>query len=105
MNLKKDLSLGLEILEGAMRFLIDLDSGVFERISMACYEVFKLKHHMLSEEAIHIYFEIDSLFDKSMINDNGDFCNPNLLEMSDEKRQEIAELILRLYFVACTTKS
>lgn len=90
---------GVEIMERAMRFLIDMDAGCFERLQMACKEVFSLQSDCLNEDAVNIYLEIDGMFDRSHEHETEGFCWQNLMEMPDDKKQMIAEKIFLLYSI------
>ena len=92
---------GLEIMERAMRFLIDVDSGVFERLQMSCKEVFTLQSDCLNEDAVNIYLEIDGMFDRTHEHETEGFCWQNLMEMSEDKKQILAEKIFLLYSILC----
>lgn len=92
---------GYEITHQAMLYLIDMDSGSFERLLMACRELFNLHSDNLSEDAVSIYLEIDSMFDKSKTHETEGFCWQNLMEMPEGQKQQLAEKILVLYSLLC----
>ena len=96
-----DYEAGLEIMNRAMRYLIDMDSGCFERLLMACREVFSLHSENLNEDAVSIYLEISSMFDKSKVHETEGYCWQNLMEMPDGQKQELAEKMLLLYSAVC----
>ena len=98
---KIDYDNGIEILKRAMFYLIDIDSGNFERLLMATNEVFSLERDYLYGDAVKVFFEIDSMFDKNNYDEKQNFCWKNVSSMGDDKKQKLAEAILRLYTEMC----
>lgn len=96
-----DYSQGEEVLSQAMKYLIDIDSGCFERLLMAAKEVFSLKSSDLNEDGVSAFLEIDAMFDKNLIHETQGFCWQNIMEMPDDKKQELAEKIFNLYSIMC----
>ena len=52
-------------------------------------------------EAVNIYLEIDGMFDRTHEHETEGFCWQNLMEMSEDKKQILAEKIFLLYSILC----
>jgi len=92
---------GMNIIESAMMNLIDVDSGNFERLLTAVKEVLSLKREFLHGDAVKIFFDIDGIFDKNNHDEKQDYVWKNIAAMEDEKKQELAVKIFKLYKALC----
>ena len=96
-----NLAEGEEILSRVVSNLIDLDNGSFERLLMALKEFSTLRFDYLTDEAVSLYLEIDGMFEKSNTHDTEGFLWKNLSEMSEDKKQEIANKLFLLFKIIC----